>query len=414
MGMMETICKGVQEALWCGEMNSEILDHLGTCADCKSEFQMIREVGLSVEAVSIPLQSRTLLPPRELIEEVVREAQRQNRFKWISGGVVAACILLGVTQAPKVIDLNLVSGQQEHGVAPTAQQEQFVSEQIQSLLERHGWKAAGAERTEEKIYPANDTDEPGNTPLTLYWAYHSELSKDAGLDLTRAKGKKVRMHVVPLVADRPDLQAEAVFVESDGQVVGGWLNAPTSAGSMSLTKRTFADLGKGTWGEWLKATGLVDYSKEPEKGYAKLSPVEVIHKYYDASSRRDLKTAYAQISKRRQYDLMTMGQGALYADGWKTDGMQPANLQKAKVKEIRDASHFLSPAFGGGQQAGPGDPETLGFNRQPFAENLFSVTVDEEYKTPLEQPNGSHHWFVKLVKETEDAPWKIDGFSTGP
>ncbi|MGZ6507363.1 MAG: hypothetical protein ACXVDE_09510, partial [Tumebacillaceae bacterium] len=75
-------CVKVQEAIWCGELTNEMLQHISTCEACDSEQRKVRQLSYSLEDVQVPVQSRSLLPSTQEIEQVLRSRKRQRFTKW--------------------------------------------------------------------------------------------------------------------------------------------------------------------------------------------------------------------------------------------------------------------------------------------------------------------------------------------
>jgi hypothetical protein len=94
-------CVKVQEAIWCGELTHEMQQHIATCEDCQSEQRKIQSLSFSLEHVQVPVQSRSLLPSKQEIEQTLRARKRQTFTKWGIGGAAAvACVLAAVMVVP--------------------------------------------------------------------------------------------------------------------------------------------------------------------------------------------------------------------------------------------------------------------------------------------------------------------------
>jgi hypothetical protein len=434
-------CHDVQEAIWCADLTPEMIEHILSCKYCQQEQKLVQGIGITLDLEDIPMPSRSLLPPRHEVENAVN-AHRWRRFsKWATAGVAAACVLFAALQVPGFLNSGMsTTGEGAMSQADQARpQESAASESKKSdaesmtsldtaekkterlpvapesdfvrFLSSYGWTPNGdLARKQDVKLPDRFTDQPGEYPLGLYWAKQNVLSKDIGYDLTRYRGQIVTAYIIPLKEmwdDGLKMNTEAVVLEKDSEIIGAWLQKGTGL-SASLQKRDFAELIGTSWGEWLKEEGHVNYETGPDAEMKDWTPEQVILKYYEAIQNHDFPTAYALYSKAYQSTFWyTAPSDNLFAQDWYKEGFDPQNISFVKVIDIQSADD---------QKKNDQREMIKGqrLNRNPADRRQFQVTLDVKYKKQTVQPDGINAWYVDMVKESKDAPWKIDLINASP
>ncbi|TCP55625.1 uncharacterized protein DUF4829 [Tumebacillus sp. BK434] len=433
-------CQEVQEAIWSADLTPEMIEHVLSCSACQKEQNLVQGIGMTLDLEEIPMPSRSLLPPQAEIARAVN-AHRWRRFsRYATAGVAAACVLFVAVQVPGYIskpsrDASMqssgsgapvnkeMSTEREDGNQSSifesgglkkdelkmSNMADALSPKITQLLSKYSWTPSGEAVHQQTVtLPDSFQDAPGVYPQGLYWAKHNLFSKDIGLDLTRYLGETVVAHTILLKEmwdDGLKMNTEAIVLEKDGEVVGAWLE---KGGEMaaSLQRRDFADLAGVSWDEWLQQEGQVSYTDGPDAEMKDWTPQQVILKYYEAIQNGNYATAYNLYSKAYQSTFWTYETGqTLIAKEWSRGGLSPQNLTFAKVIDVQavKAPDVWVPAESyKGSRLG----------RKPVGEQQYQVTLDVKYKTQTEQPDGINALFVGVVKESQNAPWKIEWIDT--
>ncbi|MFD2171747.1 DUF4829 domain-containing protein [Tumebacillus lipolyticus] len=440
-------CDEIKQAIWSSDLTPEMIEHVLSCPECQQEQKLVQQIGITLDLEEIPLPSRTLLPSREEIEQAVISHRWRRLRKWATAGVAAACVLVAAVQVPNFLPLDLSKnqqsladqkeqseGQEQKGNAPernellgakqdsnsltamdnlqkSEEQATALDPSIVSLLDTYGWTPTQeAFKTEQIALPKSFVDLPGTYPLGLYWAKHNVLSKDVGLDLNRHRGETVTAYSIPLQEmwdDGLKLNTTAVVLLAGQEVVGSWLEKGVGM-SASLRKRDFADLVKLSWGDWLKEDGQVDYSQGPDGEFRNWNAEQVVLKYYEAIQNRDYPTAYAMYSKAYQASFWYAEKGEqLFAQDWNKQGLNPENVSSVRVIDLQQTQRVEATG-----QAESIKGERL--NRKPVEERQYQVTLDITYKTQVVQQDGINALYLGVVKESTDAPWKIDWVNQSP
>ncbi|ASS76350.1 hypothetical protein CIG75_16265 [Tumebacillus algifaecis] len=439
-------CQDVKEAIWSADLTPEMIEHVLTCSECEQEQKLVQGIGITLDLEDIPMPSRSLLPARAEIVKAVNAHRWRRLSRYVTAGLAAACVLLVFTQVPGFLSSKgddalrnqtaSTSGEQaknpDQAIASerlddlgnrndlTAINEQkkelastssTIDPQIVNLLGTYGWTPTGDSFQMQTVtLPDSFIDQPGAYPLGLYWAKHNLYAKDIGLDVSRHQGETVVAYTVPLKEmwdDGLKMNTTAVVLEKDGNPIGAWLQKGTGMAA-SLKKRDFTDLAKASWGDWLVQNGQVNYKQGPDAQMVGWTPEQVILKYYEAIQSSDYATAYALYSKGYQSTFWHMNNGEkLYAQSWDKGGNNPQNISFVQVIDLQETevSNKSLPAesYKGSR-----------LNRQLAGELQFQVTVSVQYKTQLGQQDGINAFFIGMVKETSQAPWKIEWIDGSP
>lgn len=282
--------------------------------------------------------------------------------------------------------------------------------EIESFLLKYGWHVDDGIYSQTAIVPLTYTDEPGCIPIGLYWAYNNELSKDIGKDLSLYKGKEITVYFVPLkenIGTNPNHNLRAEIIEYEGRIVGAWLGRGRHYSfECSLRRHYFADVTQKVWGEWLVDKELVDYNNGFDAETKNLSPEEVIRKHYEAIDKKDYNTACAYLSKAAQthYLFANLDDNKIYHEIWDPQRWFE-NILQAKLTNLHLIENYrYNPN---------NNPPRNVLNRNIYDKVTYVVFVDMKYKQIITQCDGINQWAVTLVKETADAPWRIDAENTG-
>lgn len=290
----------------------------------------------------------------------------------------------------------------------TPQNGASIQKTIADFLDIYGWHSNGAEYTQNIKIPLTFVDKPGEIPAGLYFAYNNVLSKSIGYDMERYKGMDVKAHIINLkeeFGEGPNKNVRAIVIEVAGSIGGAWLDRGRSGYLASLDKKYFGDITGKSWGQWLIDEGLVDYSQKGFEGKMnKLTPEEVIQKYYDTIAKKDFKSAFSMLAKSNQmgYLYINMPDDKLYNDDSQSYYGGLENITSVKVSGIKEYNLEITEI-----------PDKT-FNRLIFARKQYQVDTDMTFKQEIVRSNGSNPWFIGMVKESSNAPWLIEGIGTGP
>lgn len=309
---------------------------------------------------------------------------------------------------------NLNVQKAESGIIPT--DSITLQENIKSFIKSYAFTPKSYEYKLRVKIPSTFRDNPGDFPIGLYWAYNNVLSKDIGLDISAYKGSEVTAHIVPLddqYWEGPNKELRAIVIESGGKIIGSWLDRGRCGGSCTSLKRNYFNTITGkSWGQWLKDEGLVDYSTGLEAQLKKLSPEEIIKKYFSSIDKKVYATAYATISEayKFSYIWMNMKDSELYSDNWDADSFT-SNILSVKVLKIQPYSNPYDTPYNESIKESSDYNVT---NRKISQYKMFTVELNMQFKQVITNDNGKNKFFICLVKETSDSPWEIDGMGTGP
>lgn len=295
-----------------------------------------------------------------------------------------------------------------------------------ALLNHYGWHPRFNEQMTQTLQlPHTYMDQPGAYPVGLYWAYHNVLSKADGLDITPYLGKTVTVHMIPvqhwttgIYAFDTNRTTYAIVVTCQGQIVAAWISQGLNGSdyAMSLSKRFFARLTKQTWDQWLISEHLVDYQTGVDANRQSWPPEQVIHAYFSAINHKQYRLAWSLVSKSSQYQYtaMNLPQGQLYNSGY-DDKYGMDNIASVKVTRIK--LNDLPPYLGNNADPTAKRENQVQydlFNMKTYGQHEYLVNVYETYKQVITNTSGPGGWYVTVVKESPDAPWKISGYGSGP
>ncbi|MDN5362437.1 MAG: hypothetical protein PWP70_1484 [Moorella sp. (in: firmicutes)] len=270
-----------------------------------------------------------------------------------------------------------------------------------AFLKQYGWTVFYKIKSYTGGLPDKFQHESGEYPVSLYYAYNNELSKDVGLDLAPYLGKNVQINLYKLEEPLPAFMkprqdaGRAVIVRDGDKIVGAWLDAGRhDAFACSLKGRRMEEITGKTWGQWVDQ--FIDHHNEQEKLISQMTPEKVIETYYEAIDHKDPRTAHACETRRRlvTYLFNNMDNNRLYNYSYATnDADEINNITRARVIRIQPY-----------QDPGPVDPNV----------KKYVVEVDLNVRKVITYDSGRQIRFFTLRRETPTTGWRIDNISTGP
>lgn len=84
-------CEQVREAIWNGEDRQTFAAHLKTCEACREEWEQHRTFMEAVADTEVPMTSKSLLPPDEVLKAIEK---RNRRKRWNTGLLTATAAVL--------------------------------------------------------------------------------------------------------------------------------------------------------------------------------------------------------------------------------------------------------------------------------------------------------------------------------
>ncbi|PWK10312.1 zf-HC2 domain-containing protein [Tumebacillus permanentifrigoris] len=392
-------CKDIQELLWCGEITPDVQLHLKTCVRCRAEQATLYELGIAAEGVEIPRPTRSLLPARAEMEAVIRNQQRRRYTKWLSVTAVAACLALAVTQVPGLLQpatqTSPPAGLQPNPTPPTPiASTKPVEQQIQEYLSEyhhtpHSDQIKQWALVEHVTIAATNENGIFEDKLSPFFQYVNVFAQQASLDLAPYRTRDdLSAYIVPLQAATDQ---EAVFLVAGGsQVIGAWQRLANTGELLSLDNKHFGEITHVPWAEWVQTQKLENITPEMRTR----TPEELLVQYADASAREDVQSMSGMISQWYLVNLNLAGveRNQLFPTSNPSFGLPVQRGLQTSDVQVK-ATALPAPDV---------SPASKAHNRVPAEAKVYQVTV----------PGGTR--FVTVVRETKDAPWQIDQFSTGP
>ncbi|WP_330577803.1 DUF4829 domain-containing protein [Alkaliphilus serpentinus] len=241
----------------------------------------------------------------------------------------------------------------------------------------------------------------GFNPNAYYFAYNNELSKDVGLDMSGYSNsanidvKIYRIHESMPQVFYPIQDSRGIVVKKDDKVIGAFISAGrhSAFNACSLRGNSFEKVtGKTIYG-WLNGMVRAD---NIEERLSKLEPEQVIQEYFTALDNKDAKLAGYCISKKALLGNLTLNiqNEELFNEGiWLplTDSGIGArsSLENLKSTKLLNTELIDEP-----------DKNT----------KIFRVTVNLQYKKEFTIGSGEQFWDCRMVYETPQTGWKIEGF----
>jgi hypothetical protein len=277
------------------------------------------------------------------------------------------------------------------------------SETAETILSKYGWTIKEKLAEHNLMLPVSFEHQPGDFPISIYWACNNEFGKEIGLDLKPCLGRRVTVSLYVLKESLPESlrrneYARAVIVARDRALVGAWID--NGYGFLdfarSLSRRSFEDITQRTWGDWLVSSGVVNPKNEVDKKLARMSPEEIIAFYYDAVDRQDYRSAYGALSRRNIIDYLFSNRSKteLFSRGYsETYANSDVGLENIKSAKLLSVKPYLRPS-----------------------EAEYEVFVEMKFKKAPEtlDGDGKYGWYVILTKEIDSLGWRIDAIGSGP
>jgi len=391
-------CKEVRDALWANEREEEVREHLETCLACREERESLDEMGRMMERTDIPVPKRSLLPSQAEIESVVRAHKRRRFVGFFSGGLAAAGVVAVLMLAPQFWPGSGEQPAQQQAVSKP------LEEQFAEVFRKYGWTQSGTAHKESYLLPQRIDRAEGETPDELFWAYHQELGKAAGFDLTNHLGKQATVYAWTVPEHIPglkngeyaDLATKLYLVESQGAIIGGWVRKEGLRVEAALDGTFFADITGQTWGDWLQSQGFV-----PDA--AASAQEEAVQRLFAGISEGDLAGAFAQLTPNYLLNLMMSVPEAdrLYAKTWQETMHGLMTIKEGTVKSVRAAGE-VEAAYD------PLSTEAKTLNARTAQMQELEVTANLQVTQEGMFVNGENVLRVTMVREAPDLPWRIE------
>ncbi len=219
-------------------------------------------------------------------------------------------------------------------------------------------------------------------PLKLYWRQNLELSKDIGLDFEGYLGKSLTADKYYLInplpeAFKPRTDTYAVVLKDGGKIVGAYLCDVRNELACSLNLSTFEDITGQSFDTWYAANGY-DMKDQVNINNAKLTPEEVVAKYYESLNRGD-NSYFQYLSIGRLMGYLTQ-----MTEHFESPTME-TNINSVKLLSIERS-------------------------KEPANDNemIFDISIDMQVKQEITDPSGIQNITIWLVKEG-DIGWKVVG-----
>ena len=241
----------------------------------------------------------------------------------------------------------------------------------------------------------------GFNPNAYYFAYNNELSKDIDLDMSGYSNsanidvKIYRIHESMPQEFYPIQDCRGIVVKNGGKIIGAFISAGrhSTFNACSLKRNNFEKVTGLTLNEWFSQMIKADSTDER---LSKLEPEQVIEEYFVSLDKKDAKTAGYCISKKallgnlasnmlnkelfnEKIGLPLTGAGIGAESSF--DNLKSAKLLKAELIDESDKNT-----------------------------KTFRVTVDLQYNEELTVNSGEQYWDCRMVYESPQTGWKIEGF----
>ncbi len=220
-------------------------------------------------------------------------------------------------------------------------------------------------------------------PIKLYWSYNLELSKNIGLDFGGYLGKNITVHKYYLLNRPPEVfkpytDTYAVVLKDSGKIVGAYLYAVRNEVACSLNLSTFEDIKGQTFETWYAENGY-DLNEQSNINNAKLSPEEVVAKYYEALNKDD-DSYFQYLSVSRLMGYISY----YFMNRYEVPSIEN-NIKSVKLLSIEKSTE---PAKAN--------------------EMIFDISIDMQVKKEITDPSGIQNMKIWLVKDG-DIGWKVIG-----
>jgi beta-lactamase regulating signal transducer with metallopeptidase domain len=240
----------------------------------------------------------------------------------------------------------------------------------------------------------------GFNPNAYYFAYNNELSKDIGLDMGYSNTINIDVDIYRIHESMPQefypiQNCRGIVVKNGDKIIGAFISAGrhSALSACSLKGNSFEKVTGQTLYEWLAHMIKAD---SIEERLSKLEPEQVIEEYFTALNKKDAKTATSCISKKNLLKNLTsnMLNEQLFN---KNIGLPLANAgigAKSSFDNLKSARLLKAELIDGS------DKKTKSFN----------VKADIRYNGELSVSSGEQYWDCRMVYESSQTGWKIEGF----
>ncbi|WP_027398420.1 M56 family metallopeptidase [Anaerovorax odorimutans] len=241
----------------------------------------------------------------------------------------------------------------------------------------------------------------GFNPNSYYFAYNNQLSKDIGLDMSGYSNTAeidvniYRIHESMPQEFYPIQDCRGIVVKNSGKIIGAFISAGrhSTFNACSLKGNSFEKVTGLTLNEWFSQMIKAD---SMEERLSKLDPEQVVEEYFISLDKKDAKTAEYCILKKTllgnltsnmlNKELFNEGIGLPLTDAGIDAKSSFDNLRSAKLLNVELIDEL--------------DKNT----------KIFRVTVDLKYKKEFTISSGEQFWDCRMVYETPQTGWKIEGF----
>lgn len=238
-------------------------------------------------------------------------------------------------------------------------------------------------------------------PNAYYFAYNNELSRDIGLDMSGYSNTAdidveiYRIHESMPQEFYPIQNCRGIVVKSGGRIIGAFISAGrhSAFNACSLKGNSFEKATGRTINEWL--AGMVK-ADDTEERLSQSEPEQVITEYFTAFDQKDAKTAGYCISKKTLLGNLTSNMlneelfneriGLPLSD---TDIGAKSSLDNLKSAKLLEIKMVNAP-----------DKNT----------KTFRVTMNLQYNREQSIGNGKQSWDCRMIYESPQTGWKIEGF----
>ncbi len=240
-------------------------------------------------------------------------------------------------------------------------------------------------------------------PNAYYFAYNNELSKDIGLDMSQYVNngdldvKIYRIHESMPQEFYPIQDCRGIVIKTGDRIIGAFISAGrhSALSACSLTGKNFESVTGITLDKWIANKVKAD---SIEERLSKLEPEQVIKEYFTALSKKDAKSATYCISKKTMLKDLTV------------------NMPNDRLFNERIELPFTNTDIGAKSS----------FDNLKLAELLkiklieksngletYRVNVNLQYHKVVSIDNGEQSWDCRMIYESPQTGWKIEGFGHG-
>lgn len=277
------------------------------------------------------------------------------------------------------------------------------------FLNRYGLEVNEPPLIDHVQVPADWQVKLGEFPIGLYWGLANEFSKDAGLDLTHLKGKRVEAHIYELkeglAGSDPQIDfkypSKAILIVENGQVAGAWLTFNVQSIGPSVKKRSLTEITGLSFEEWANQEHYFEASGI-NSDLVGLSPTQVIDTFFDSINQGDKVRAAACLSPQSLLESLTrnMEPGHLYNESFKPNNSLAEAIVCGKPLEFQS---MYDPQM----------PINVINELDQRREVGIRLKLEIEWKHPAFNSPDREEIRFAIVKRS-DYGWKIDGLGTGP